>query len=96
MQELHDIVAVKVVDDAHLDVRFDNGKQGIFDCRPYFSRPYWKRLADPSFFKTVRVEYGTVTWGEDIDIGEDDIYDQMFQKANGDKANGDTPLPTQV
>ena len=78
MEELHDIVAVKVLDDSHLDVRFDNGKQGVFDCRPYFSRPYWRRLADPEFFRTVRVEYGTVMWGDDIDMGEDDIYDQMF------------------
>jgi len=78
MEELHDIVEAKAVDDTCLDVRFDDGKRGIFDCRPYSSLPYWKRLADPKFFRTVRVEYGTVMWGDDIDIGEDDIYDQMF------------------
>ena len=27
---------------------------------------------------TFRIEYGTVVWGDDIDMGEDDIYDQMF------------------
>jgi len=78
MEELHDIVAVRVVDNTHLDVCFDNGRRGIFDCRPYFKRPYWKKLSNPDFFKTVRVEYGTLMWGEDIDIGEDDIYDQLF------------------
>jgi len=78
MEELHDIVSASVVDDCHLNVRFDNGKHGVFDCSPYFVKPYWRKLANPEFFRTVRVEYGTVMWGEDIDIGEDDIYDQMF------------------
>ena len=74
MEQLHDITAVKPVSDHELIVSFDNGETGVFDCMPYFDHPYWKRLSDPAFFRLVRAEYGTLVWPDDIDIGQEDVW----------------------
>lgn len=57
-----------------LSVVFRNGKRGVFDCKPYFEDPYWKRLADPAFFKLVHLDYGTLTWPDEIDIAPEEVW----------------------
>lgn len=65
---------VEPLENGRLAVVFRGGKQGIFDCKPYFTDPYWKRLADPSFFKLVHVDYGTLTWPNEIDIAPEEVW----------------------
>lgn len=57
-----------------IDITFRDGKRGVFDCTPYFSESYWKRLSDPAFFKLVHVDYGTLTWPDDIDIAPEEVW----------------------
>ena len=75
METLHDIVAAKPLDDYKVDVEFDIGERGIFDCTRYLCKPYWKKLNDKDFFRQVFVSYGTLVWPDEIDIGPEDIWE---------------------
>ena len=75
MNMLHDIVAAKPLDGYKVDVEFDTGERGIFDCARYLDKPYWKKLNDIDFFRMVRVGHGTLVWPEEIDIGPEDVWE---------------------
>ena len=75
MKEYSTIRKAVPVSNHEIQVEFDTGEIGVFDCQPYFSDPYWKRLADPAFFRLVRVEFGTLVWPDDIDIGPEDVWE---------------------
>jgi hypothetical protein len=62
------------IDDHRVDVVFENGEHGVFDCSPYFDMGYCKLLTNPAVFKCVRVSYGWLNWPGDIDIGADDVH----------------------
>ena len=68
-------VAAKPLDGYKVDVEFDTGERGIFDCTRYLDKPYWKRLNDKDFFRQVFVGYGTLVWPDEIDIGPEDIWE---------------------
>ena len=63
------------LDGYKVDVEFDTGERGIFDCTRYLDKPYWKRLNDKDFFRQVFVGYGTLVWPDEIDIGPEDIWE---------------------
>lgn len=78
MEELHDVIAVEVVDDFRLRLTFDDGTIGDVD----FARRQWRgvleRLSDPAFFARVRVdpEFGTVVWPDGIDLAPEPLYEE--------------------
>ena len=75
MEIIHDIVAVKPLDGYRVGVVFDTGEHGVFDCTRYLEKPYWRRLKDLEFFRQVHVDYGTLVWPDDIDIGPEDVWE---------------------
>ena len=79
MEEVRDIVEVKPLPDYKVWVRFETGEQGVFDCMPYLADSFWSPLREIEFFNTVRVEDGSLMWGEDIDLCQDDIWEMFVQ-----------------
>ena len=75
MEVIHDIVSAKALDDHKVAVTFDTGDTGIFDCTRYLDKPYWKPLNDKAFFNQVRVDYGTLVWPNEIDVGPEDVWE---------------------
>ena len=75
MDKIHDIISARPLDGYKVEVVFDTGEKGVFDCSWYLERPYWKRLNDKAFFNQVRVAYGTLTWPGEIDIGPEDVWE---------------------
>ncbi|MFH0920522.1 MAG: DUF2442 domain-containing protein [Fibrobacterota bacterium] len=63
-----------------IDVAFKNGIQGVFDMTPYLHEGVFQKLRDPAFFKSVRVDYGTLVWPEDIDIAPDTVEAELIQE----------------
>lgn len=43
--------------------------------KPYLGKGVFRKLEDEEFFKSVKLSYGTITWGEDIDLCADSIYE---------------------
>ena len=75
MEVLHDIVAARPLAGYKVVVEFDNGEIGVFDCSRYLAKPYWQALNDTAFFNQVRVDYGTLVWPNDIDVGPEDVWE---------------------
>lgn len=75
MEELHDIVSANPLEGYKVAVVFDTGERGVFDCTRYLDKPYWRKLNDIAFFNRVRVDYGTLVWPEDVDIGPEDVWE---------------------
>ncbi len=65
---------VKAKDDFTLEIPFTDGRLKRFDMRPYLKYPTFKPLNDISKFKNISVEYGTVQWGDELDISPDTLY----------------------
>ena len=95
MDILHDITNAKALPGYKIHVVFDTGESGVFDCSPYLSHPYWKRLSDPAFFRLVRIEYGTLVWPDDIDIAPEDVWERCVRDPVPlpNRADSDLPAP---
>ncbi len=66
---------VKALENYQILVVFDNGEKRIKDMKPYLEKGVFKKLKDEKIFKSVKLAYGTVTWGNDIDLCADSIYE---------------------
>ncbi len=76
MERIPLIRAVKATGRTQLLVRFKNGVEKIYDCRPILSRPQFHLLTDPAFFQAVRVDPGGygISWNDDIDLSEYELW----------------------
>ena len=68
------VIAVKPLDDYQLEITFDTGETKTFDCKYLLNQGVFKQLKENSLFKFARIEYGTVTWPNEIDIAPDTLY----------------------
>ncbi len=70
-----DAIAVEPMDDYRLRVTFDNGEVKEFDAKPLLVRKCYARLTNKAFFALASIQYGCVTWPDDIDIDPDWLYE---------------------
>ena len=68
------VKSAKPLADYRVDVIFKDGTHGIFDCTPYLKDKYWQRLENETYFRQLRVECGTLTWSDDIDIAPEEVW----------------------
>ncbi len=68
------IKAIKSIDGFQLTLEFSNGVTRMFDASPYLNHGVFTRLKDPVLFSQARVNYGTVTWPNELDISPDTIW----------------------
>ena len=84
MKDYASTVSAQALPDFRVRVAFDTGAVGVFDCKPLLGDAYWKRLADPAFFRLVRAECGTLAWPDDIDISPEDVWENTcFDESAG-------------
>lgn len=81
MKELHQVVTAEAVDGRWVRVAFENGIEGMFDCAPYMKDKYWAKLAEPAFFRQVRVAWGTLCWPGEIDIDPEEVWESCEKLA---------------
>jgi hypothetical protein len=68
------VVSVKPQDNYMLNLTFVDGKQALFDMKPYLNFGVFKTLKDPKMFYTVRVSASSITWKNDLDIAPELLY----------------------
>ncbi len=73
------IIHAQYSEDYKIKVQFKNGLEGIFDMKPYLEIGVFKKLQNQAFFKSMRVNYGTLTWPEEIDIAPDTVEFEILQ-----------------
>jgi hypothetical protein len=85
MERIPRIKEATVMGAMQLLVRFDNGEQRIYECKPLLSRPQFNLLKTPAFFRTVRVDPGGygVSWNDDLDLSEYELWTNGKPVANG-------------
>ena len=63
-------------DNYELLLTFNNGEKRKFDAHQLLDMKVFAPLKNMSFFKSVKVEFGTVVWPQDIDYCPDTLYEQ--------------------
>ena len=78
------VSAVSPMSNYELLLTFDNGEKRIFDVKPLLSMKVFKPLQNNTFFKSVKVAYGSVLWPNDIDYCPDTLYSESTPVKSGD------------
>ena len=65
---------VKPLDDFCILVEFDTGEKRIMDIKPYIKGEWYGKLADPSYFNSVRTNGYSVEWADGQDLCPDELY----------------------
>jgi hypothetical protein len=73
---------VEAVADFGLVLTFNSGERRRFDMRPYLALSGVPSHGHPGYFSLARVDYGTVTWPDDIDIAPETLYDGSIPLAD--------------
>lgn len=47
----------------------------LYDIKPYLDKGVFSKLKDVNIFNSVKVTYGTVSWGDDIAMCADSLYE---------------------
>lgn len=66
---------VQTTDNYEIIVEFENGEKRIKDMKLYLDKGVFKTLKNKDFFNDVKIKFGTVCWGEDIELCADSIYE---------------------
>lgn len=68
-------ISVKPKENYILEVEFDNHEIREFDVNPYIKGEWYGKLADPSYFCSVKTDGYTIVWEEGQDICPDELYE---------------------
>ncbi len=68
------VVSAKANDDFTLDIQFNDGSFKKFDVKPYLDYPVFRELKDLSYFKNIKIVFGTVQWENEQDIAPETLY----------------------
>jgi hypothetical protein len=78
------VTKVKPLEDYKLEVEFIDGTHGFVEMEHRVMSPeagVFAKLMDITTFNQVHLEYGAVTWPNEIDLAPDAMYDEI--KSNG-------------
>ena len=70
------VIEVIPNDDYKLFITFNNGENRVFDAQELLEVEVFAPLKNISFFKSAKVEFGTVVWPLGIDCCPDVLYEQ--------------------
>ncbi len=70
---------VKAIDDYKLLVTFENGENRIFDMSPYLNIGKFVELKNKSLFKSVRVNFDSIEWGNRLDLDPEFLYQKSIK-----------------
>lgn len=68
------VIKVKPLEDYKLELTFDNNIVKIKDMKPHLEKGVFKKLKKQEIFNSVKISFGTISWGEDIDMCADYLY----------------------
>jgi hypothetical protein len=81
-----DVKTVRPLDDYQVYVELEDGREGIFDLKPYLNHGVFKELRDKSYFSRVDVVLGAVTWPNEQDIAPETLLAGLKPVERGDHA----------
>jgi hypothetical protein len=77
-----DLKKAEIVAGYVLKLEFEDGSIGNVDLSKYVEEgTVFDRLKDPSYFRTLRIEYGTLVWGGgEVDVAPEALYEEATGK----------------
>jgi len=72
-----DVKTVKPLPDYRIYVEIEDGRQGIFDLKPYLDHGVFRELRDVHYFNQVGILFGAVTWPREQDIAPETLVAEM-------------------
>ena len=76
MWKLNEVVSIKYIDSFIYHLVFDDGIKGDIDFSRYLSKgTVFDPLKEKSFFKTARIEGGTIAWPNGADVAPETLYE---------------------
>ena len=72
---MREVKEVQVLSDYRLLLTFDNNEKRIKDMKPYWEKGVFQKLKEKTFFNKVEIYFGTISWGDKIDICADSLYE---------------------
>ncbi len=73
-----EVTSVSPQEEHKLLLTFNTGETRCFDMKPYLKYPVFRDLKSIVIFKKAKVQYGTVTWPNEIDIAPETLYGESF------------------
>ncbi len=67
-------ISVIALDDFLILIEFDSGERKIMDVKPYIKGEWYGKLAESSYFRTVRTNGYTVEWKDGQNLCPDELY----------------------
>jgi hypothetical protein len=74
MSQIIKVTAVRALEDYQLELTFDTGETRLFDAQPYLDKGIFTELKDPSYFRSVRLAFGSIAWQHGQDFGPESLY----------------------
>ena len=73
-----DVKHAKLSSSYDVQLTFEDGSAGKVDLRNYVKEgTVFSKFSDPAYLRTMRVEYGTLVWGEgEVDIAPEALYQE--------------------
>jgi hypothetical protein len=72
-----EVIAFEILPEYRIKVTLADGRQGVFDAKPYLDRGIFKELKDYNYFRRARIEFGTITWPNEQDFSPETIAIKM-------------------
>ena len=68
------VKSVTTTTDYKLQLVFDNGEQGVYDCSDLLDFGIFRELKNIDYFQKAYLNFGTVAWPHEQDICPDTLY----------------------
>ena len=68
---------VKPLPDYRIYVEMEDGREGVFDLKPYLDHGVFRELREVQYFNQVGILFGAVTWPHEQDIAPETLLAEM-------------------
>jgi Protein of unknown function (DUF2442) len=72
-----DVKIVKPLSEYRLYVEIADGREGIFDMKPYLNRGVFQELRNVNYFSQVGIVLGAITWPNEQDIAPETLLAEL-------------------
>ncbi len=87
---------IKLLEDRRLLVKFANGVEKTYDCKPLLHLEMFQLLRNEAFFRSVKADPGgyNISWNDDVDLSEHELWVNGRELASAEQSpdDSDTPL----